>query len=249
MRVLFLCAHADDSEFCCGNTEIMLANLGHEVTIACMTNDEYGTKRDEFKGKRISKIRQREMERAAQLVGAKLDWLGFIDGYLPYSHKSYIVLKNYIDQLKPDVVFAPEPLFTLDFHTDHVNTGRLAYLVLKNMKKPPLLFYFHSLKCNYYVPCRVREKALQTLSCHVSQNMHRKLTHIGQRLYQLVYGLFLPGYCYAEGFRLVRFKPNESSFSLRRRFMYWFSKAWNNLTLPGRNHYRPTPSELGLNES
>jgi hypothetical protein len=186
------------------------------------------------------------MERAAKLVGAKLDWLGFIDGYLPYSKKSYTALKEYIETLKPDVIFTPEPLFTLDSHTDHVTTGKLAYLILKQMKKPPLLLYFHSFKCNYYVPCAVRSKSLEVLSCHVSQEMDRKITHLGQRIYQFVYGLFCPGARFAEGYRVVRFKSGESSFSFRRKIMYWFSKAFNKATLPGRGHYKPSPRELGL---
>ncbi|TFG04301.1 MAG: PIG-L family deacetylase [Promethearchaeota archaeon] len=245
MRVLFLCAHADDSEFCCGNTEAQLAKSS-QVTIVCMTNDEYGTTRNDFKGKRIAHIRQREMRCAARLLDVKLDWLNFIDGYLPFNRRSYNILKKYIEDVKPDIIFAPEPLFTLDFHTDHVNTGKLIYLLLKQMKRPPLLFFFHSFKPNYYVPCVERTKSLQTLSCHVSQGMDRKLTHIGQRIYQFLYGIFRPSYVFAEGYRLVRFKAGESHFSFVRWLLYWFVKSWNNLTLPGRDHYTPTPKELGL---
>ncbi|NVM52720.1 MAG: PIG-L family deacetylase [Candidatus Helarchaeota archaeon] len=245
MRVLFLCAHADDSEFCCGNTELMLAKK-YEVVIACMTADEYGTKRDDFKGKRISLIREKEMERAAKIVGAKLDWLGFIDGYLPFNRRSFNVLNEYIHRIKPDVVFAPEPLFTLDFHTDHVNTGKLIYLVLKQMEHPPLLLYFHSFKTNYYVPCLEWEKPLEALSCHVSQGMARRGTHLGWKLYRLIYGFFTGGYRFGEGYRVVRFKPTESSFSPLRKLMFWISRAFNKISLPKGDRYKPTPKELGL---
>ncbi|MHA1649630.1 MAG: PIG-L deacetylase family protein [Candidatus Helarchaeota archaeon] len=246
MRVLFLCAHADDAEFCCGNTEVILAKKGHELIIACMTGDEYGTTRDEFKGKRIARIREKEMECAARKLGARLDWLGFIDGYLPFNKKSFTVLKNYIKEINPDVIFAPEPLFTLDFHTDHVTTGKLIYLVLKQMKNPPPLLYFHTFKANFYFPCIERKQALENLSCHVSQGMNRKTTHVGQKIYQFLYGLWAPKCWLAEGYRLVQFKPNESHFSPLRKLIYWFSKAVNNFSLPGRDHYRPTPEELGL---
>lgn len=245
MRILFLCAHADDSEFCCGNTEVMLAKK-YEVYIACMTGDEYGTSRNEFKGKRISLIREKEMERAAEIVGAKLDWLGFVDGYLPYNKRSFTVLKEYIEKIKPDVVFAPEPLFTLDFHTDHVNTGKLIYLVLQQIKNPPLLLYFHSYKTNYSIPCLEWEKGLKAMSCHISQGFTRWITQLGWKLYRFVYGLQTTGYRFAEKYRVVRFKPNESSFSPLRKLLWWFMRALDKILLPSRNHYKPTPKELGL---
>ncbi len=245
MRILFLNAHADDSEFCCGNTEIMAAKK-HEVHIACMTGDEYGTSRDDFKGKRISQIREREMECAAKKVGAKLYWFGFIDGYLPFNRRSFNALKDYIAKIKPDMIFAPEPLFTLDSHTDHVATGKLIYLVLKKMKKPPLLLYFHSFKSNYYVPCLEWDKALETLSCHVSQGMSRRGTHFGWKLYRLVYGIFTGGHRYGEGYRVVRFKTGESYFSPLKKLFFYFMRVVDSILLPGRDYYTPTPKELGL---
>ncbi len=248
MRILFLCAHADDAEFCCGNTEVILTKKNDELFIACMTGDEYGTFRPEFKGKRIARIRKREMERVVKKLGAQLTWIGFFDGYLPFNRRSFNALKSYILQIKPQLIFAPEPLFTLDFHTDHVTTGKLIYLVLKGLKKPPPLLYFHSFKPNYYVPCTERTAALENLSCHVSQGMDRKQTHRGLAIYQLLYGFHTPNHWLAEGFRLIRFKPAEGSASLLRKFMLWFSIAINKFLLPGRDHYRPTPKELGLIE-
>ena len=245
MRLLFLCAHADDSEFCCGSTQ-MIATKKHEMFIACMTGDEYGTSRDDFKGKRISRIREREMECAAKLVGADLHWFGFIDGYLPFNHRSYTALKEYINKIKPDMIFAPEPLFTLDFHTDHVITGKLIYLVLKQMKMPPLLLYFHSFKSNFYVPCLEWDRALKALSCHVSQGMARRGTQIGWKLYRLVYGIFTGGHRYGEGYRVVRFKPSDSYFSPLKKLFWYFMKGVDKLLLPGRDYYSPTPKELGL---
>ncbi len=245
MRILFLNAHADDSEFTSGSTEIILAKR-HEVIIACMTMDEYGTSRDDFKGKRIARIRKREMERAARIVGAKLDWLGFIDGYLPLNKRSYQIVKNYIEKIQPHVVFAPEPLFTLDFHNDHVNTGILAYLVVKNMKNPPLLLYFHSFKSNFYVPCLERRKALEALRCHVSQRFTSLPSRFMLKFYQTLYGLKTRNHLYAEGFRIVRFQPEDSQFSPLRRFFWWLSRAINKIILPHGNWYHPTPKELGL---
>jgi LmbE family N-acetylglucosaminyl deacetylase len=246
MRILFLCAHPDDSEFTSGNTEVMAAKQGHEVFIACMTSDEYGTTRNAFKGKRIKQIRIREMERAARIIGAKLDWLGFIDGYLPFNKKALSILKNYIEKVNPGIIFAPDPIFTLDFHPDHVNTGKLIYIILKQMKPPPILLFFHTLKPNYFVPCLERKKARDAFACHVSQGFSRKGAQSAQTIMQLVYGIHIPNHFFAEGFRLILFKPTDNILSRIRKILYWISRAISTISLLGKDHYLPGPKELGL---
>jgi LmbE family N-acetylglucosaminyl deacetylase len=246
MRILFLCPHPDDSEFFAGNTEVMAVKAGHEVVIACMTSDEYGTPRDDFKGKRIRRIRIREMEKAARIVGAKLDWLGFIDGYLPFNKSAFLKLKTYIDLTKPDIIFAPDPLFALDFHSDHVNTGKLIYLVLNRMAHPPLFLYYQSLKPNYFVPCLQRNQARKAFACHVSQGFSRRGIQRLQALFQLIFGVHTPNHCFAEGFRLIRFKPASSTFSPIQGILYWISRAVSKISMPGRDYYLPSPQELGL---
>lgn len=246
MRILFLCAHPDDSEFFAGNTEVMAVKEGHEVVIACMTSDEYGTPRDDFKGKRIRRIRIREMEKAANVIKAKLDWLGFIDGYLNFSKLAFRKLKTYIDLTKPDIVFAPDPLFALDFHSDHINTGKLIYLVLKQMKYPPVLLYYQSLNPNYFVPCLNRNQARNAFACHVSQGFSRKGIQHLQTLFQLIYGVHTPNHCFAEGFRLIQFKLANSTFSAIQKVLYWISRAVSKISMPGRDFYLPSPTELGL---
>jgi LmbE family N-acetylglucosaminyl deacetylase len=246
MRILFLCAHPDDSEFFAGNTEVLAVKNGHEVVITCMTSDEYGTPRNDFKGKRIKRIRIREMEKAAKMVGAKLDWLGFIDGYLPFNKRAFLRLKTYIDSSKLDIIFAPDPLFALDFHSDHITTGKLIYLVLKQMNHPPLLLYYQSLKPNYFVPCENRNQARNAFVCHISQGFARKVTQRFQTLFQLICGMHTPNHCFAEGFRLIRFNTASSTFSPLQKILFWISKAVSKISMPGRDYYLPSPRELGL---
>jgi len=50
MRILFLAAHPDDCEFTASNSQIDLVLKGHTVIMACMTADEYGSSRNDFKG-------------------------------------------------------------------------------------------------------------------------------------------------------------------------------------------------------
>ena len=246
MRILFLCAHPDDSEFTSGNTEVMAVKRGHEVIIACMTSDEYGTRQKDFKGRRIRQIRIREMEKAAKIVGAKLDWLGFIDGYLTFSKKSFSILKKYIERVNPDIIFAPDPQYTLDFHPDHVNTGRLIYLILKQMKPHPILLYFHTLKPDYFVPCLERKIARDAFACHVSQDFSRKGAQSLQTIMQVIYGIRMPKHFLAEGFRRIQFESADNSLSASQKILYWISRTISNVTLFGNDHYLPSPKELGL---
>ena len=62
MKILFINPHPDDTEFACASTCQQAVDLGWDVYEILMTTDEYGTDQDDFKGKRIRRIRKREME-------------------------------------------------------------------------------------------------------------------------------------------------------------------------------------------
>ena len=73
MKLLFVNAHPDDVEFTCASTCQQAVNLGWQVIQLLMTSDEYGTNRNDFKGKRIRRIRIHEMEEAAKVYGTNQD--------------------------------------------------------------------------------------------------------------------------------------------------------------------------------
>ncbi|MHA1377958.1 MAG: PIG-L deacetylase family protein [Candidatus Helarchaeota archaeon] len=249
MKILFLAAHPDDCEFFSSNTQVELVKKGHYVVYACMTADEYGSGRNDFKGDRISKIRRKEMKNAAKITGiSRIDWLGFIDGYVDINRKSYNRLKKYLFKIKADVIFAPDAWFSLDFHSDHMNTGWMCYHIVKRMKKRPVLLLWQTWKPDFFIPCKYRKQARRAQSQHISQGFGSKLVGISISILQLVYGIRVPKYWYAEGYRLVKFKEDENKPKNFRYFIYNFSLTIHKILLPKRDFYLPSPTELDLRE-
>ncbi|MHA1298058.1 MAG: PIG-L deacetylase family protein [Candidatus Helarchaeota archaeon] len=249
MKILFLAAHPDDCEFFSSNTQIELVKKGHKVIYACMTADEYGTNRNDFKGERISKIRRNEMKNAAKVTGiSRVDWLGFIDGYVKINKESIKILKKYIQKINPDVIFAPDAWFSLDFHSDHMNTGWMCHHIVKKMKKRPILLLWQTWKPNFFIPCKYRKQARKAQSQHVSQGFGSKLVGIFISILQLAYGIRYPNYWFAEGYRLIKFTKDENKPKNFRYLLYNFSLTIHKVLLPNREFYLPSPSELGIKE-
>ncbi len=249
MKILFLAAHPDDCEFTSANSQIDFVKKGHTVIMACMTADEYGTARNDFKGERISKIRRYEMKKAAQITGiSRVDWLGFIDGYVEINKKNIKKLKKYINKIKPDIIFAPDAFFSLDFHSDHMNTGWMCYYIVKKLKKRPFLFLWQTFKPNFFIPSKYRKQARKAMEKHSSQNFGSKWMLFGTSIMQLTYGLKVNKYWFAEGYRFVKFSKSENRPKKLRYFIYYFILAIHKIILPKRTFYYPTPSQLGLKE-
>ncbi len=68
MRILAIHAHPDDVEILAGGTLALLADRGHQITIATMTPGDCGTA--EYSPDEISAIRRAEAARSAALIGA-----------------------------------------------------------------------------------------------------------------------------------------------------------------------------------
>lgn len=68
MRILAIHAHPDDVEILAGGTLALLAERGHQITIATMTPGDCGTV--EYPPDEISAIRRAEATRSAAMIGA-----------------------------------------------------------------------------------------------------------------------------------------------------------------------------------
>jgi len=223
-----------------------------------MTSDEYGTERNEFKGKRIKRIRMHEMEEAAKVYGTnpdgtpklKLHWFGEIDGYLPFNKDVLSRLQRLILDLQPDVVFGPDSFFTLDYHVDHMRAGWLIYFAIKTLPlskaRHPLLFLYHSFNNNFFVPVKALSIQVSAWAKHRSQT-----TPLRNKLILPVRWLFntfrraRTGSTLAEGFRRVRFVAGENVLGKvsQRTFYRLVTKVNNGYK---RSFYTPTPDQLGL---
>jgi len=258
--VLFFAPHADDIEMGAPFMCLEALRLGNHITEALMTHDQYGTKINDFKGERIKRVRIHEMEKAADVYKKytgnqiKLIWAGFIDGFLPLNKISLNLVLDIIRKEKPDIIFAPDPWYAIDFHRDHLNTARLVYFALKRLKKselPKRVFFFYSFKTNISIRIRFKDVkiTIESLSQHKSQisPLHSKLLLFFRRIF-LIYKL-IKTRAFLVRFRELHFiggKPEKHApiKSIRNKLRYcFFFKLVNH---PCEELYTPTPEELGL---
>jgi LmbE family N-acetylglucosaminyl deacetylase len=256
MKLLFVNAHPDDVEFTCASMCKQAIDLGWETIQLLMTCDEYGTARDDFKGKRIQRIRKHEMEEAAKVYGLKPDgtpklnltWFGEIDGYIPFNRDVFLRLKKKVVEINPDIVIGPDSFFSLDLHPDHKHTGWLIYYVVKSIepKKRPMLLLYHSYNTNFYIPIKNLKIQVEGWSKHRSQTtplLNKLLLPLRKAFYN--FRRRKTGRVLAEGFRRVRFDKGENELKkMSHRIIYYIIA--NFLGGYGRDRYTPTPEQLGL---
>lgn len=115
--VLAIAAHPDDVELTCAGTLVVMKARGRRFGIIDLTRGEMGTR-----GTR--ETRQREAERAAEILGAEFrETLDFGDGEIAGTREQELTLVDLIRRERPRLVLTSYPE---DRHPDHVRAGRLA---------------------------------------------------------------------------------------------------------------------------
>jgi hypothetical protein len=260
-KVVFFTPHADDIEFGCPFMCLKSLKLGYDVTEVLMTNCQYGTERKEFRGERLEKIRKREMENVVKIYNKytknqlKIIYAGFIDGHLPLNQKALNYVINLIKEIKPDIVFAPDPVYAIDYHFDHLNTGRLVYFSLKRLKSdviPKRVFFYYSFKSNISLRCRFKDLkiVIEALSQHKSQvsPLRSKFLLFSRKIFQIYKCFKYRGF--SERFRELKMvdgkpKTDQKINTIKDNMLY--SLYYKLINYP-YDWYFPTPEELGLQE-
>lgn len=143
LRLLAVHAHPDDESSKGGATTALYSSVGARVMIATLTGGEAGdilnpalanspaAERD------IAELRRREMARAASILGAEHQWVGFVDSGLPEGDFERNVPHGCFFRVPVDVAarplvniirrFRPHVLTTYDEmggypHPDHIHT-------------------------------------------------------------------------------------------------------------------------------
>ncbi len=112
-RVLAVGAHPDDVEIGCGATLLAHAEAGDEVALLVLTDGGRGA---------APRLRRAEQEAAADLLGARLLWGGFGDGFVPSDARAVDAVEEALAVLGgADVVYTHA---LHDAHGDHVATAR-----------------------------------------------------------------------------------------------------------------------------
>ena len=118
--VLGIFAHPDDAEFTCTGTLSLLSKAGWSVHIATLAPGDKGTNR--HTREEVTRIRLKEAERAANIIGAEYHCLGFEDVYILYDRVSVNQTTGLIRRVRPDLVITMSPE---DYMVDHEMTSRI----------------------------------------------------------------------------------------------------------------------------
>lgn len=113
-RVLAVGAHPDDVELGCGGTLLAHVAAGDAVTVLVMTGGENGP--TSGAADEQVRLRRREQEAAARVLGARLLWGGLTDCQVVGDSTAVSVVERAIAAVEADVVYVHAPE---DSHQDH----------------------------------------------------------------------------------------------------------------------------------
>jgi N-acetylglucosamine malate deacetylase 1 len=148
MNILAIGPHPDDIEFGCAPILIKEVRKGNQVRMLVLSRGEAGSAG-------TPAGREQESRKAAQLMGAGVDFLDFGgDCHFEYTPENAFQIAAEIRTFKPQIVLAPHPQGNQ--HPDHAVTGRLVrdacrfarYGGLEELKSIPIhrvgsLFYYN----------------------------------------------------------------------------------------------------------
>jgi LmbE family N-acetylglucosaminyl deacetylase len=222
--IAFFQPHPDDLELNCGQILHYLAAVSrkeHRIVIASTTRGEFGlpgAEYDKFKGEFLGKYREKELIRAMAIHGIsaeKITFFGYIDGFVPFNRGIVAKILDFLRQTKPDIIFAPEPLYTYYVHRDHVNTTRaLVYIIHHRLiDYIPRLYVYNSLCPNFFFPFKKEQYRVtdQLLACHKTQFWLLNKMKLAIRPLAFYFALKIRGWRghYAEPFRRIYFLPEN----------------------------------------
>jgi LmbE family N-acetylglucosaminyl deacetylase len=118
---MVIVAHPDDPEFFCGGTIARWVRDGVEVVYLILTNGNKGSSDPSLTPQRLTELRAREQERAAEILGVRtIVFLGEPDGELQPTLDVRRKVVREIRRHRPEVVICPDPA-AYYFDTTYVN--------------------------------------------------------------------------------------------------------------------------------
>lgn len=120
MRILAVGAHPDDLEILCGGTLAKYRARGDDVVMCHVANGDKG--HFVIMPEELTRIRAREAELAAAVIGAGCVALKFLDVEIFDSLQARTRVIDMVRVARPDVVITHHPD---DYHTDHQATTQL----------------------------------------------------------------------------------------------------------------------------
>lgn len=206
-RVLAIGAHPDDIELGCGGAIARHVAVGHDVTMLVMTNGLSGP--GDVDG-RVS-----EAQRAAELIGARIEFGGLHDGAVDSSRETVQIIEKFVTEIQPSAVYTHGPS---DTHQDHRNVSAATVSAARSVAT---LLYYQSPSAQVFHPnffVALDDAALQVkmeaLNCHSSQvESSTRVDFDALEASARYWGLQVRTR-YAESFELVRGLANPTGFGM-----------------------------------
>ena len=125
-QVLVITPHPDDAEFGVAGTVARWIKQGMDVVYAVCTNGDKGTSDPDMTPEKLTEIREKEQQKAADLLGVReVVFLRYPDQGLedtPQFRKDLVCL---IRKYRPDIVVTSNPYRKYIWHRDHRICGRV----------------------------------------------------------------------------------------------------------------------------
>lgn len=198
MNILAIGAHPDDIEYGCGGTLVQYAGRGHKVSLYVITDGSFG-------GDPVT--RRAEQGRAADFIGAKLEWGNLRDTEVCDNRELILSIEGMLEKTRPDLVLVN---YAEDIHQDHRAISLAAISATRYIKE--VLFYEVPTTFNFnpdiFVDIEpVLLKKLELLGMHTSQVNKTKVKNL--TILESVKSCanfrgFQGRVKYAEGFKAVR---------------------------------------------
>jgi LmbE family N-acetylglucosaminyl deacetylase len=170
MHVALIMAHPDDADIFCGGSIAAWRAMGAEVTVLIATD---GSRGGDYEPEELARIRSKEAQAAASVLGVQLIKLNFEDGALSQALDFAPKLTAEVVRLRPDLLVAHAPN---DYHADHRAVSTAA-LVAASFRAPVLWvdpMMGNDFLPNYYVDITPFQNLKeQAILCHSSQNPER----------------------------------------------------------------------------
>jgi LmbE family N-acetylglucosaminyl deacetylase len=140
-RALCIVAHPDDIEFYCGGSVLLMTRRGVNVDFVVATSGDKGARDTTRSRARVARIREREQELAADVLGVKrVVFLRHPDAELVENLELREELVREIRVSKPDVILTFDPNVPYRFHPDHRVVGRVSLDAAWPSARDPLTF-------------------------------------------------------------------------------------------------------------
>ncbi|MDD3126608.1 MAG: PIG-L family deacetylase [Candidatus Izemoplasmatales bacterium] len=191
-NAVFIGPHPDDIEIGAGGTVHKLIGTNTKVTFVICTDGGCGSANPNTVIDDLIRIRAKESQLACQKLQVnELRFLDFPDGGQYQTWDLAVKIAQVLAEIRPDIVFCPDPYLPSETHPDHIRCGKAAKtavmmagnpLVLKrngisfdyaNFQKTTqaTLAYYYTHRPNCYVPLTLSNQnaKMQAINYHQSQ--------------------------------------------------------------------------------